>query len=199
MPEVSGFDVLRDINSVEDEYAPTVIFVTAYDQYTIQAFDASAVDYLLKPFTEERFRQAVSRARQRIEAKTENRSNKQLAQLLDYLKSDKNFPERLIVNHKDRLIIVLIKDVDWIETYGNYLKIHTRGKTYLLRETMNNFSARIDPEKYLRIHRSTLINLERIKELQLIFGGQYAVVLHDGTKLTLSRNYRKTVLDIFQI
>lgn len=162
MPELSGFDVLRQINA-EQEDAPAVVFVTAYDQYTIEAFDASAVDYLLKPFAEDRFRQAIIRARQRIKSKTGNRSDEPLTRLLDYLKLDKNFLDRLTVHHKDRLIIVPIKDVDWIETYGNYLKIHAGGKTYLLRETMSNLAGRIDPEKFIRIHRSTLVNLDRVK------------------------------------
>ena len=199
MPEVSGFDVLRQINAEEDDYAPAVVFVTAYDQFTIQAFDFSAVDYLLKPFGEERFRRAVSRARQRLESKSGNYLDESLKRLLDRLKPNNGFLERLIVNHKDRLIIVPIKDVDWVETYGNYLKIHSDGKTHLLRETMNNLVGRMDPEKFLRIHRSTLVNLERIKELQPMFGGQYTVVLRDGTELTLSRNYRKSVLDLFDI
>lgn len=196
MPEVSGFDVLRELQT---DLAPAVIFVTAYDQFTVQAFDAHAVDYLLKPFGEERFRQAISRARQQIKAKTENHSDERFSLLLEHLKLNKGFLERLIVNHKNRLIIIPIGDVDWIETYGNYLKIHSGEKTYLVRETMNNLAARIDPAKFLRIHRSTLVNLDRIKELQPMFGGQYTIILLDGTELTLSRNYRKAVLDLFEI
>jgi two-component system, LytTR family, response regulator len=197
MPELSGFDVLREINP---KTMPAVVFVTAYDQYTIQAFDAHAVDYLLKPFSEERFRQAVSRTRQRIEAKKGNRAvDPSLSRLLDLFKPDKNFLERLIVNHKNRLIIVLVDEIDWVESYGNYLKIHAGGNTYLLRETMNDLAARVDPEKFIRIHRSTLVNVERIRELQPMFGGQYSVILRNGTELTLSRNYRKTVLEIFQV
>jgi two-component system LytT family response regulator len=196
MPEVSGFDVLREL---DEEIAPAVIFVTAFDHFTIQAFDVSAVDYLLKPFGEERFRRAVNRARQRLQKESENHSDEPLLRLLDHLKLNNGFLERLIVNHKDRLVIVPVNDIDWIETYGNYLKIHSTGKTYLLRETMSNLTERINPEKFLRIHRSTLVNLDRIKQLQAMFGGQYTVVLRDGTELTLSRNYRKSVLDIFEI
>jgi two-component system, LytTR family, response regulator len=104
----------------------------------------------------------------------------------------------LIVNAKDRLITLPVDEIDWIETYGNYLKIHTRGKSYLLRETINNLSSRLDPEKFVRIHRATLINLDRVKEFQPMFGGQYTVVLRDGTELTLSRNYRQEVMRRFE-
>lgn len=195
MPEISGFDVLREVNT--EKCAPAVIFVTAFDQHTIEAFDAHAVDYLLKPYAEERFRQAVARARARIETKPIAPFDEQLSLLLARLQSNESYLERIIVSHKDRLIVVLIRDIDWIETYGNYLKIHTAGKTYLLRETMNKLAEKINAKKFIRIHRSTLVNLDRIRELQPMFGGQYAVVLRDGTELTLSRNYRKPVLEIF--
>jgi len=196
MPEVSGFDVLRELKGGK---TPAVIFVTAFDQYTIQAFDVSAVDYLLKPFSEERFRQAVSRARQHLRPKSENDDGQRFSRLLDHLNLSKGFLERLIVSHKNRLILVPVNDVDWIESYGNYLKIHAGSKTYLLRETMNALAARTDPEKFIRIHRATLVNVERIRELQPMFGGLYTVVLRDGTELTLSRNYRKSVLEKFGV
>jgi two-component system LytT family response regulator len=178
---------------------PAVIFVTAFDQYTIQAFDAHAVDYLLKPFGEERFRQAVSRARQRLRPGSENHYGERLLRLLDHFNLNKGFLERLIISHNNRMILVPVNDVDWVETYGNYLKIHTGERIYLLRETMENLASRIDRKKFLRIHRSTLVNLESIKELQPMFGGQYTIVLHDGTELTLSRNYRKSVLEKFEV
>ena len=196
MPEVSGFDVLRELDA---ETMPAVIFVTAYDQYTIQAFDESAVDYLLKPFGEERFRQAVSRARQRLRPESENHYGERLLRLLDHFNLTRGFLERLIVSHNNRMILIPVNDVDWVDTYGNYLKIHTNARTYLLRETMENLASRVDPEKFLRIHRSTLVNLDRIKELQPMFGGQYTIVLHGGTELTLSRNYRKSVLEKFEV
>jgi len=196
MPEVSGFDVLTALDA---DSAPAVIFVTAYDQFTIQAFDFSAVDYLLKPFTEDRFRQAVSRARERLRNESKNYSDSSLLRLLDHLKLNNRFLERLIVTHNNRLILVPVGDVEWVETYGNYLKIHTAGKTHLLRETMNNLAARIDPEKFIRIHRSTLVNLDLIEEIQPMFGGQYTVIMRSGAELTLSRNYRKAFLEKFEV
>lgn len=197
MPEISGLEVLERIEA--ENGAPLVIFVTAFDQYTLQAFDFHAVDYLLKPFSEERFRKAVRRARELLASKNEQLFGGQIISLLNHFKANKNLLERIVVNYKNRLIIVPVRDIDWIETYGNYLKIHSVGKTYLLRETMNNLAARLNAEKFLRIHRSTLVNFDRIKELQPMFGGQYAVVLRDGTELTLSRNYRKSVLEMFEV
>lgn len=197
MPEVSGFDVLR---AVDARRMPAVIFVTAFDRYTIQAFDAHAADYLLKPFSEVRFRQAVSRVRGRLlHPESEELLAERVLSLLDRFKPKPGFLKRLIVGHQDRLILISVDDVDWVETYGNYLKIHAGKKIYLLRETMNNLAARVDPEKFPRIHRATLVNLDRISELQPLSGGQYAVVLHDGTELTLSRNYRKLFLEKFEI
>jgi two-component system LytT family response regulator len=196
MPEINGFQVLQELK--DKTRMPAVIFVTAYDQFTLRAFDARAVDYILKPFSVERFQQAFSRARKKLRPETIRESNEQISLLLEHLKLKEKFLDRLIVNHKNRLILVPINDVDWIESYGNYLRIHSQGKIYLLRETMNNLAERLDPKKFLRIHRSTLVNLDRIKEFQPMFGGQYTVVLHEGTELTLSRNYRQQVMQRFE-
>ncbi|HEX8265675.1 MAG TPA: LytTR family DNA-binding domain-containing protein [Pyrinomonadaceae bacterium] len=195
MPRASGIEVLEnsDLNSL-----PAVVFVTAYDEFTIRAFDFHAVDYLLKPFSEDRFRESINRARRQINQKNKQAVTERFADLFDYLKHNRNYLERLIVNAKDRLITLPVDEIDWIKTYGNYLKIYTGSKSYLLRETMNNFSVRLDPQKFVRIHRATLVNLDRIKEFQPMFGGQYTVVLRDGTELTLSRSYRQEVLSRFE-
>lgn len=196
MPEINGFEVLQELK--DSTRMPAVIFVTAHDQFTLKAFDAHAVDYILKPFSVERFQQAFIRAWKKLRPETIRESNEQISLLLEHLKLKERFLDRLIVNHKNRLILVPVNDVDWIESYGNYLRIHSDGKIYLLRETMNNLAERLDPEKFLRIHRSTLVKLDRIKELQPMFGGQYTVVLHEGTTLTLSRNYRQQVMQRFE-
>lgn len=195
MPEVSGFDVLREINR---ENMPAIIFITAYDRYTIQAFDFSAIDYLLKPFSEERFRQSVNRVRRHLHPHNENHYLKSVVQLIDRLNSKKKTLRRLMINHNNRLILLPVGNIACVNSYGNYLKIHTSGKTYLIRETMNNLEARLDPEKFVRIHRSTLVNIDSIKEIQPLFGGQYTVLLKDGTELTLSRSYRKNFLGKFE-
>ncbi len=195
MPDGSGFDALAKLSA---ENMPAVVFVTAYDQYTIKAFDVCAVDYLLKPFSEERFHQATARVRERLSRANDEDLNQQIKNLLAHLKTNRDFLDRLVINHKDRLVVIPAKEVDWVTAYGNYLKVHAGGKTYLLRETINNLSQRLDPEAFLRIHRSTIVNAERIKEFQPMFGGQYAVILKDGSEFVLSRNYRKEILSRFE-
>ena len=195
MPDGSGFDVLERLSL---DALPAVIFVTAYDQYTIKAFEFHAVDYLLKPFSEERFRQATAKVRKRFGYENKEEFNEQIKSLLGHVKINQDFLERLVINHNDRLIVVQTKDIDWIGAYGNYLRVHTEGKTYLLRETINQIAKRLNPETFLRIHRSTIINIECIKEFQPMFGGQYTVVLKDDTEFVLSRSYRKEVLSRFE-
>ncbi len=195
MPDGSGFDALEKLSA---ENMPAVVFVTAYDQYTIKAFDVYAVDYLLKPFSEERFHQAAARVRERLSRASDEDLNQQIKNLLSHLKTNRDFLDRLVINHKDRLVVISVKEVDSVTAYGNYLKVHTGGKTYLLRDTINNLSQRLDPEAFLRIHRSTIVNAERIKEFQPMFGGQYAVILKDGSEFVLSRNYRKEILSRFE-
>src|SRR5947208_3066211 len=145
LPDGSGFDVLRQL---PEEHLPAVIFVTAFDQHTIEAFDFHAVDYLLKPFSEERFRQSTSRVRQRLNHGGRYANNTQVKGLLDHIKSDQEFVTRLIVNHRERLIVVPIKEVDWITAFGNYLRVHSKEKTYLLRGTINRMEERLDPEQF---------------------------------------------------
>lgn len=194
MPGASGVEVLESSESVA---LPAVIFVTAYDEYTMKAFDFHAVDYLLKPYSEERFREAVARARKQVGQKNKQLFADRFADLFNYLKFNQNYLERLIISANNRFITLPVNEIDWIETNGNYLKIHHKGKSFLLRQTLNNLSAKLDPQKFARIHRATLVNLDRIKEFQPMFGGQYILVLHDGTELTLSRSYSQQVLSRF--
>lgn len=194
LPSLSGIEVLQELPS---DAVPSVIFVTAHTDYTLQAFELHAIDYLLKPFSEERFRQAIARVRRQRHGATPSETQQRLLSLLTDLGASKTSVERLIVNVNDRVLLLPTHEIDWIEAQGNYALIHAKGKTYLLRETLNNLSARLDAQRFFRIHRSTLVNIERIKKLQLMFGGQYAVILHDGTELTLSRSYREKLLQRF--
>jgi two-component system LytT family response regulator len=169
MPELDGLSVLEEIPS---QAMPAVIFVTAYDQYAVRAFDVEAIDYLLKPFDRRRFRTALGRARDRLREGTLS---------------------RLLVRSGDRLHVVRLDDVDWVEAADNYVKVHASGQTHLLRETLAHLHSRLDRERFLRIHRSTVVNLERIQSLYPLFHGDQIVVLRDGTELTLSRRYRHEV------
>lgn len=195
MPERDGFGVLEEIGVEE---LPVVVFVTAYDRYAIKAFDFHALDYLLKPYTGERFRRAVERARAQIQHGKGGQLDERLISLLENLKTEQKVLERLMIKSAGRVFFLRTEEIDWIEAEGNYVRLHVGREAHLLRETMNRLASRLDPEKFLRIHRSTLVHIERIKELQPMFGGEYTVVLRDGTKLTLSRSYRDKLLELFE-
>ncbi len=185
MPVLDGFGVLETLAA---DVPPAVIFCTAYDQYALQAFDVHALDYLLKPFNGRRFRKAMDRAR--LELMKEGSSpamNEKLLSLLETLRNEKKAPERLVLKSSGRVSFLKVDEIDWIEAEGNYVRLHTGNSSHLLRETMKGIEAKLDPKRYIRIHRSTIVNTDRIKELQPLFHGEYAVILRDGTRLTASR------------
>lgn len=195
MPEMTGFEALQKINP---NNTPAIVFVTAYDQYAIQAFDVHALDYLLKPFNRERFKRAIERAREQIEKTTTGKIDERLASLLADLTTSKKYLERLVVKSVGRVFFLRTEEVDWIEAAGNYAKLHVGREGHLIRETMNGLESKLNPDKFLRIHRSTLVNIDRIKELNPLFSGDYTVMLKNGTELTLSRNYRDRLLELFE-
>ncbi len=196
MPGRDGFGVLEEIDA---EQTPVVVFLTAYDQYAVRAFEACALDYLLKPFDEERFERALLRAKLQLrrdgaadgvddeiaaplaprDAKANGAGNSHPPSL-----------ERFVVKAAGRIFFLKSCEVDWIEAYGNYVRLHVGKSAYILREAIGGIEASLDPARFLRIHRSSIVNVERIREMQPMFHGQYTVVLHDGTRLTLSRRYR---------
>lgn len=187
MPELDGFGVLA---ALKTDRVPVIVFVTAYDQFALKAFDVHAVDYLLKPFDRERFqaalRHALVQVRQRDDKSLAQRQSAALADLKPATKP----AERLPVKTGGRVIFVRIADIDWVEAAHNYVILHVDKDSHFLRETMNAFEGRVSPEKFVRISRSTMVNIDRIKELQPMFYGEYTVTLHNGTRLTLSRRYR---------
>ena len=187
MPEKNGFDVIKALG---EKHLPTIIFVTAYDQYALQAFDVHALDYLLKPFNRERIRRAVARAREHIDHKRLGNIDERLNALIADIRGEKKFLDRLVVKAVGRVFFLKTDEIDWIEAAGNYVKLHVGRDSHMIRETMNGIESKLDPAKFLRIHRSTVVNIDRIKELQPLFHGEYAVILRNGTKLTLSRSYR---------
>ncbi|HEX9730834.1 MAG TPA: response regulator [Thermoanaerobaculia bacterium] len=181
MPELDGFEVL---DRLDRRRLPAVIFVTAYDQYALKAFEVHALDYLLKPFDRERLRRALARVRERRQA-DELRSR-----LRALLEERARFPDRLEVKSGGRVRILKVDEIDWIDAAGNYVKIHARGETLTLRQTMGRIEERLDPRLFLRIHRSTIVGIGRIRELRQQQHGDYVVVLEGGQRLTLSRSYR---------
>lgn len=187
MPELDGFGVIR---SVGVEHMPAVIFVTAYDEYALDAFEVHALDYLLKPFDVARFSEALERATQWIFQRQPTDLDRRLTRLLDDVQPAGVALRRLMIKTHQRLYFIRTEEVDWIEAAGNYVRLHAGGKVHLLRQTMNTLESQLDPDQFLRIHRSTIINVDRVKEFNRMFNGEYEVRLDDGTKLTLSRGYR---------
>jgi len=187
MPELGGFDVLESLKS---QRLPRVIFVTAYDQYAVRAFEVHALDYLLKPFDRERFMTAWERAKVQIGNEQFDRRDQHIMALLEELKAVTRYIERLVVKTAGRVFFLDIADIDCIEAEGNYVRVHNGPKSYLLRETISGMASQLDPKKFLRIHRSAIVRLDRIKELQPWFHGEYHIILESGKQLTLSRSYR---------
>jgi two-component system LytT family response regulator len=188
MPELDGFGVLQ---AIEIEPPPVIVFVTAHDKFALRAFEVHAVDYLLKPFDRERFKKALDRALDRIRHRETSATTQQAqAAVLTELKPPSKPLERLAVKTGGRVIFVKVSDVDYIEAAHNYVELHVEKQSHLLRETLNAIEARLPAEKFVRISRSVIVNIERVKELQPLFYGEYAVTLHNGVRLTLSRRYR---------
>jgi two-component system LytT family response regulator len=188
MPEIDGFDVLESIPS---SHVPFVIFVTAYDQYALRAFEVSAVDYLVKPFDSRRFEKALQRAKSRLVSERSGDLNRQTLALLEELKARSSHVERLVIKAGGRAFFLKTEEIDWIEAEGKYVRLHVGKESYLLREAIGSLETQLDPKKFPRIHRSTIVNIDRVRELQPWFHNEYRVILKDGTELMLSRSCRK--------
>jgi two-component system LytT family response regulator len=188
MPGIDGFEVLRRIPQTS---MPMVVFVTAFDRYALKAFEAHAVDYLMKPFSTERLRAAVDRARAEVDRSSSKELKAALHALLEDIQRERTYPEWLLIKRDDRSVFLRVADIDWIESSRNNVRLHVGKDIYLFHETTSGIESRLDPKKFFRIHRSTIVNIEKIKEMHPWFNGDYAVILKDGTKLTLSSTYRE--------
>lgn len=193
MPDLDGFGVLQELGDVA---LPAIVFVTAFDQYAVRAFDVHAVDYLLKPYDTARFREAFARAKERIESRPRTDEDRRLRALLrDYLASDgpaeRDHLDRVAVKVDGVLRIVRTTDVDWWETDGNYVRLHVGPASHLIRATATSIEGQLDPRQFLRIHRRYIVNIDRVVEVQPWFGGDSIVLLKGGAKLRLSRTYRE--------
>ncbi len=187
MPGLDGFGVLE---ALSPEEIPAVVFVTAFDQYAVRAFEAQAVDYLMKPFSKDRVEEAVRRVRELVKGRSLEDFRESVAKIVEKIRRDRSYPEWVLLKAEGKNVFVKVKDIDWIESSRNNVRIHVGPTIYLLHETTSAIASRLDPKKFLRIHRSAIVNIERIKELHPWFNGDYAVVLRDGTQLTLSSSYR---------
>jgi two-component system LytT family response regulator len=211
MPEMNGFKVL---DAVGARHAPAVIFVTAYDQHALQAFEVNAVDYLLKPFEDQRFWSAVNRAKAELQRRQTDALSDKLNHLLSYLHTVTPLPtaassdtpgatetvtrERILLKSGGEIYFLKADEIDWIEAEGDYMKFHAGGRAHLLRETMGRLEDKLDPKRFIRIHRSTIVNIDRVKKLSPSFAGEYAVILADGTKLRLSRGYHERLQELMK-
>ncbi len=197
MPELSGFDVLRSIRPKE---MPYVVFVTAFDQYALRAFEVHALDYLLKPIDDERFAASLRHACEVVHGTRDGAYARQIAEAIasvarkDAPAAEQAATDRLAIPIGDRLMIIRVAEIDWIEAADNYVSIHVGKKSWLLRETISALEQRLKPKGFARIHRSTIVNGQRVTELRSLPNGEFAIVLADGTSLRMSKSYR-AVLD----
>jgi two-component system LytT family response regulator len=205
MPEVDGLEVVERIGAAR---MPAVIFATAYHQHAVRAFELHAVDYLLKPVTEERIRNAMTRARLRLATRGEEELTTRLEALLEDLRvlraraddpgeapaAPKKYAAWISVAGRTSTQLVRVEDVDWFEAEGNYVRLHVGKVTHLIRSTLRAMGDQLDPAMFIRIHRSTIVNVNRIREIQPWFGGDYIALLHDGRQLRVSRSHREQLL-----
>jgi two-component system LytT family response regulator len=225
MPDLDGFEVVATHLAARGaDRMPPVIFVTAYDEYAIRAFEVHALDYLLKPVTAERFQAAFRRAREHTERARAAQAGRRLKALLEQVLAGERaadgglsaaaaawaiagggpaatatapaaapsaWADRITIKTEGRVFVVKVSDVDWFEAQGNYVRVHTGKAAHLIRETISAVEASLNPAQFARIHRSTIVNLDRIRELQPWFAGDYLVILKDGTQLKLSRTFRE--------
>jgi len=201
MPGIDGFEVLRRAG---DAVPAAVIFVTAYDEHALKAFEVNAVDYVLKPYEDVRFMASVRRAKTGLRNRDAEALASRLARLLQFVGKEapvapapvpavatEERSDRILLKSSGEIFFLKVDEIDWIEAEGDYMKFHVAGKTHLLRETMARLEVRLNAKRFIRIHRSTIVNIDRVRKLTPAFAGEYAVVLADGTKLRLSRGYHE--------
>jgi two-component system, LytTR family, response regulator len=193
MPEMDGFAVLESIGI---DQLPEIIFTTAYEQYAIRAFELHALDYLLKPFDQARFKDAMKHAKERFRSRNQKDGPLQMSALLDSIKNKPEYLDRLVIKAGGRINFLNTHEINWIEADDKYVHLHTSRGSPMVRQTISAMEAQLDPRKFRRVHRSAIVNVERIKELQPLFSGEHSILLEDGTKLTLSRNYKDKLFEL---
>lgn len=186
MPELDGFDVLR---AACPERAPLVVFATAYDEYAVRAFETHALDYLLKPIDDDRFRRTLERAREELAGRRGRHDG--LQALIASLRSDRRYLRRLVVKAAGRVLFLRASDVDWVEAAANYVVLHVGSSEHLMRDALAGLELKLDPEQFVRIHRSTIVNLDRVKDLSAWVRGEQVLTLKDGTRLAVGRAFRQ--------
>lgn len=195
--QMPGMDGLSMLKTVDLERLPLIIFTTAYEEYAIRAFEFHALDYLLKPFDPPRFKRALDYARDRLrEPQQVENESAQIAELLKSLAEKPRHLERLLIKMNGRIVFLQTKEIDWIRSDDKYVHLNFGKQSHLVRQSLSALKAQLDPETFVQINRSVIVNAERIKELQPMFSGEYVVLMRDGTELTLSRNYKNALFDL---
>jgi two-component system, LytTR family, response regulator len=195
MPGLNGFEVLR---ATASKHQPLVIFVTAHDEHAIRAFDVQAIDYLLKPVDEARFREAVRRAVARLRQPAQRDLAREMAQLLDRVSAQTTKDARIPVKRDGRVSFVPIDEIDWVEADGDLVRLHTAKGAHVIRETMAQLETKLSAPDFVRIHRSIIVNARRVREVQPWFKGDYVLTLNDGTKLRSGRTYRQSIQSLIR-
>jgi two-component system LytT family response regulator len=205
--QMPGFDAFEVLERAATKHLPAVVFVTAYDRYAVQAFEARALDYLLKPISGVRLHEALQRVRlDLVKEEALDQTRQRVVELLDSRKrtSSPELPgsvdkrgaglERLVVKDHDRFLLLKAEELDWVDSAANYVQLHARGRAFLLRTTMNDLETQLDPSRFARIHRSTIVNVDRVQEIKPSWHGDFNVLLENGTVLRMSRGYRNRLL-----
>jgi len=190
MPDLDGFGVLEQIGP---RPIPAVVFVTAYDRFAVRAFEAHALDYLLKPYDDERFAGALQRVREQLRRRDAGELERRVRDLLSEVRGGASHLERLAVQSGSRSVLIAIDEIDWLEAEGKYVRVHVREQAYLIRDTLRRLEAVLDPARFLRIHRSIIVNAERIREVEAYFRGEYILFLRNGTRLESGRAYKSVI------
>jgi two-component system LytT family response regulator len=189
MPRATGFEILERLSPKP----PAIIFATAHEEFALQAFDVAATDYLLKPFDDERFRQSVERARSLLNQRSDLGVVRRMSAMF---RPERAFPRRLAVKSSGAVIFLRVEEIDWFETAGNYVRLHVRNASHLLRAALARLEEQLDPEQFVRINRSVIVNIDRVVRLLPSFGGDFVAELRDGTRLTLLAKYRQTLQQV---
>ena len=193
MPEMNGFAVLEAVGL---EHLPEVIFTTAYESYAIRAFELHALDYLLKPFDQVRFKAALKYAKERFHSQHHEEKQLQIGTLLESIRAQQQYLDRVIIRADGRITFLQTREIDWLEADDKYVHLHTGKRTRMVRQTLSAMEEQLDPKKFVRVHRSAMVNTDRIKELQPLFNGEHSLILEDGTRLTLSRKYKDKLFEL---
>jgi two-component system LytT family response regulator len=191
MPELSGFGVVESVGVLN---MPTVVFVTAYDQFALDAFEVEAIDYVMKPYDDERVARTVARAKRQINRPDSEKVREHLLSLLTTVEGKNRYLKRIAIKTANHTVLVSVEDIDWIGGAGNYLELHCGKEHYLLRERFHQLESKLNPDEFVRVHRSTIVNIDRIKRLHPLFNGDHLIILKDGTELNLSRTHHERLL-----